>query len=58
MMCFCRRGGLTREIALISSTLQVLARQSADGHDSEHRGPAVVACVPVSWNRGDVFALV
>jgi hypothetical protein len=44
---------LTREIALISSTLQVLARQSTDGHDSKHREPAVVACGPVSWSRGD-----
>jgi hypothetical protein len=34
-----------------SSLLQVLVGQSADRHDSEHRGSAVVACAPVSWNR-------
>jgi hypothetical protein len=45
-----------------SSILQVaLGQQSTDRHDSEHRGPAVVASATVSWNRGDdgdVFVLV
>jgi hypothetical protein len=36
----------------VSSILQVLGRQSTDGHDSDHRGPAVVAYRSVSWNRG------
>jgi hypothetical protein len=46
---------LSEPIAVISSTLQVPAQQSTDGRDSEHRGPAVVANGPVSWNRGDCF---
>jgi hypothetical protein len=38
---------------LFRLTLQLLVRQSADGHDSEHRGPAVLASTAVSWDRGD-----
>jgi hypothetical protein len=37
----------------VSSILQELGRQSTERHDSEHRGPAVVAFGHVSWNRGD-----
>jgi hypothetical protein len=36
---------------MLSSTLQVLEQQSTDRHDSEHRGPAVVASATVSWNK-------
>jgi hypothetical protein len=43
--------GLTRGTLVISSLLQAPVGQSADRHDSEHRGSAVVACAPVSWNR-------
>jgi hypothetical protein len=38
----------------LSSTLQEFGRQSAERHDSEHRGPAVVTSEDVSWNRGNV----
>jgi hypothetical protein len=42
-------------LRLVSSILQDIGEQSTDGHDSKHRGPAVVAYGPVSWNRdGDV----
>jgi hypothetical protein len=36
---------------MFSSTLQGLEQQSTDRHDSERRGPAVVASIPVSWNK-------
>ena len=38
-------------VLMFSSTLQVLEQQSTDRHDSEHRGPAVVASATVSWNK-------
>jgi hypothetical protein len=45
-------------LLLISSTLQVLEHQSTDRHDSEHRGPTVVASGTVSWKEatmGEAF---
>jgi hypothetical protein len=34
-------------LLVISSTVQVPAQQSTERHDSEHRGPAVVASATV-----------
>jgi hypothetical protein len=49
-MCLCWS---ERRVVLVSSFLQVLGQQSTERHDSEHRGPAVVAYAPVSWKTGD-----
>jgi hypothetical protein len=40
--------GLKRGMLVISSLWQVVAHQSTERHDSEHRGPAVVAFGAVS----------
>jgi hypothetical protein len=42
---------LTEAIAVDFVDVQVLALQSTERHDSEHRGPAFVAYGPVSWRR-------
>jgi hypothetical protein len=49
----CLRWSEQRDCCCFRRLMQGLEPQSTERHDSEHRGPAVVASISVSWKRGD-----